>query len=274
MEFCAPKGGCADEGCLHQLEAEGCALDDEENWRRSNPALGRRITLDYIRKERRALPPEEFARERLGWWDEAGTTDAAFGAGRWEACAGLKPKGLKIAAYGLAATLDMTHCAVVAAALDGTVVHVRPLQHGPGSNWVLDRLKGLPAAPVVVDSYGPAGSLIPDLEAAGLEVIQANTKDVLDGCAKTLNMVRERQLRHANYPELDSAVRGAVRREVRDRWAWGRKQSTSDVSTLEAATLAAWHTSLPLEEIVPPATPMALDSGSSGADDMFDSIGF
>lgn len=274
MEFCAPTGGCAEEGCLHQLEAQGCALDDEENWRKANPAMGRRITIEYIRKERRALPPEEFARERLGWWDEAGTTDAAFGAGRWEACAGLKPRGLTIAAYGLAATLDMTHCAVVAAGLDGSVVHVRPLQHGPGSNWVLDRLKGLPAAPLVVDSFGPAGSLIPDLEAAGLEVISANTKDVLDACAKMLNLVRERQFRHANYPELDTAVRGAVRREVRDRWAWGRKQSTSDVSTLEAATLAAWHTSLPLEQIKPPAKPM-VDAAPGPVDSYsFDSMGF
>jgi hypothetical protein len=274
MEFCAPVGGCADEGCLHQLEAEGCALDDEENWRKANPALGRRITVEYIRRERRALPVEEFARERLGWWDEAGTTDAAFGAGRWEACASMKPRGLKITALAVAASLDMTHCAVVAAALDGDVVHVRPLQHGPGSNWVLDRLKSLPAAPVVVDSFGPAGSLIPDFEAAGFEVVTANTKDVLDACSKTLNLVREKRLKHANYPELDAAVRGAVRREVRDRWAWGRKQSTSDVSTLEAATLAAWQASLPLEVKAPPASPLA-DAGSGHIEsDSFDSVSF
>lgn len=274
MEFCAPVGGCADEGCLHQLEAEGCVLDDEESWRKANPAMGRRISVDYIRKERRALPVEEFARERLGWWDEAGTTDAAFGAGRWEACASMKPRGLQIAALAVAASLDMTHCAVVAAGLDGDVVHVRPLQHGPGSNWVLDRLRGLPAAPVVVDSFGPAGALVPDLEAAGLEVVTANTKDVLDACSKTLNLVREKRLKHANYPELDAAVRGAVRREVRDRWAWGRKQSTSDVSTLEAATLAAWQASLPLEEKAPPATPL-VDAGRGSVESYsFDSMSF
>lgn len=277
MEFCAPLGGCEDEGCLHQLEAQGCALDDEANWLKANPALGRRITVEYVRDERRALPPEEFARERLGWWDEAGTTDAAFGAGRWEACGGLKPEGVSPAFLGVAATLDMTHCAVTAAGLDGDVVHVKPLQHGPGSNWVVQRvadLWGRLNTPVVIDGYGPAAPLIPDLEALGVEVIVANTKDVLDSCAVMLNLVRERKLRHGNYPELDMAVKGAVRREVRDRWAWGRKQSTSDVSTLEAATLAAWQASLPLEEVTPPAPPLAMNSGSGGADDMFDSIGF
>lgn len=277
MEFCAPMGGCAEEGCMHQLEARGCALDDEENWLAANPAMGRRITVEYIRKERRALPVEEFARERLGWWDEAGTTDAAFGAGRWEACAGSKPQGLKVTALALAATLDMTHCAVDAAGVDGDVVHVKPLQHGPGSQWVIQRVIALYErlkAPVVIDGYGPAAPLIPDLEAAGVEVIVANTKDVLDSCAVMFNLVRERRLRHANYEELDLAVRGAVRREVRDRWAWGRKQSTSDISTLEAATLAAWQASLPLEEEAPPATPLALDSGRSGTDDMFDTVQF
>jgi hypothetical protein len=31
-----------------------------------------------------------------------------------------------------------------------------------------------------------------------------------------------------------------VKRAVGDRWAWGRKASTADISVLEAATLAGW----------------------------------
>jgi len=52
--------------------------------------------------------------------------------------------------------------------------------------------------------------------------------------------VQERRLRHASYPELEGAARAAVKRMVGDRWAWGRKQSDADISTLEAATFASW----------------------------------
>jgi hypothetical protein len=38
-------------------------------WQRANPAIGKRITVEYVTKERRSLPPREFARERMGWWD-------------------------------------------------------------------------------------------------------------------------------------------------------------------------------------------------------------
>lgn len=256
MEFCAPLGGCREEGCLHQLEAQGCALDDEENWRRANPALGRRITLEYVRSERRALPPEEFARERLGWWDEAGSADAAFGPGQWEACVGNKPVGIQVGALGVAASMDLTHGAITAAAADGQFVHMKPLQHGPGTHWVAVRVKELQEqhkVPAVVDGLGPAAALIPHLEAAGVELTVRNTREVLDACANMLDLVRERRLRHAEYPELESAVRGAVRRPVGDRWAWGRKLSTSDISTLEAGTLAVHAVNVPEK---PKKTPM------------------
>lgn len=261
MEFCAPNGGCQEDGCLHQLEAVGCALDDEENWRRANPALGRRITLDYVRSERRALTPEEFARERLGWWDEAGTADAAFGPGRWEACIGNKPVGVPMGAFGIAASMDLTHGALTAAAADGSFVHLKPLQHGPGTHWVTARALELQQkykVPAVIDGMGPAAALIPHLEAAGVELTVLNTREVLDACANILDLVRERHLRHAEYPELEAAVKGAVRRPVGDRWAWGRKLSTSDISTLEAGTFAVQAVSLPPEVHEPPPPPVSL----------------
>ena len=77
MEFCAPENICADSNCSHAIDAEGCALDDIEYVRMANPALGRRISIQYIRDERQALAatPREYARERLGWWDEPDASD-------------------------------------------------------------------------------------------------------------------------------------------------------------------------------------------------------
>lgn len=247
--------------------------DDRTQWAKANPSYPHRTPVESILRLRKKLTLDSFMREALGIWDESGLD--IFGAGNWEACAGPKPSGLEISAFGVAATLDMTQCALSAAGLEDRLVHVKPLQHGPGSHWIVQRLLDLKVKkPVVVDRYGPASPIIPHLEAAGFEVIQADTHDVLDACSRTAELVREHQLRHANYPELDAAVRGAVRREVRDRWAWGRKQSTSDVSTLEAATLAAWHASLPLEQVKPPAKPM-VDAAPGPVDSYsFDSMNF
>lgn len=134
---------------------------------------------------------------------------------------------------------------------------VVPLQHGPGVGWLVDRLKELQLrhrVPVVIDGRGPAANFIPHLESAEIEHHVTSTTDVLDGCAHFYTLVTSGHLRHANYPELNAAVNGATTRAVGDRWAWGRRTSTSDISTLEAATLAAWWVSRP-EDAPPPVPP-------------------
>lgn len=248
LEWTSPQGGCEAERCTHEVGTDGCALDDVENWRKANPLLGRTrangtgLTEDYVAAERQALPPLEFARERMGWWDEPGFADT-FGHGKWEACAGDQPEGIPVGSLGIAVSMDLSKSAVVAGAAGDDVVHVKPLQHGPGTDWLIDRVKELQEAhgvDVVVDGRGPAAVLIPGLERAKVRLRIADTGNVLDACAGIFNLVRDQRLRHANYPELNDAVAGAVKRTVGERWAWGRKASTSDISTLEASTLAAW----------------------------------
>ena len=74
IEWCAPGSlenpGCAMPGCSHLVTMQGCVLDRRELIQLANPMAGRRISWDYLRDERRELPPLEYARERLGWWDE------------------------------------------------------------------------------------------------------------------------------------------------------------------------------------------------------------
>lgn len=248
FEWCAPMAECEDPGCTHELGVAGCVADRMDLLEIANPAFGRRITKERLIDFRQEMPPEEFIREFLGWWDEPGTADAAFGPGKWEGCSGNPPEGVSMGAIGVAASMDMRHGAIVAAAADRQVIHLRPLQHGPGTAWVIQRVSDLQTThkvPVVIDKRGPAASLIPHLEAAGVDLTILDTQGVMDACANLLDLVREGKIRHAMYPELESAVQGAVRRLVGDRWAWGRKLSTSDISPLEAATLAAHQVHLP-----------------------------
>ena len=62
---------------------------DPADWARANPGLGIRITPEYIAKERAALPPTEFARERLsvGEYPSDGGAWETITADAWSACA-------------------------------------------------------------------------------------------------------------------------------------------------------------------------------------------
>lgn len=248
LEWCAARGGCAEDGCEHVLGTAGCALDDEDNWQAANPLLGRTrengtgLTYEFVRAERQALPPAEFARERLGWWDESGV-DEAFGPGNWDACAGSQPDGVEIAALAVAVSYDLEWASIGAAGVLDGKLYGRPLLHGPGTGWVVDRCQELQAAhevEVVIDGRGPAADLIQPLKDAGVRLRVADTTIVLDAYANIQKAVRGRRFVHESFPELDAAAAVAVPRPVGDRHAWGRKQSDSDISPLEAVTLAAW----------------------------------
>ena len=257
--------------CWLEWAAEpGDDLNSAEVWAKANPAYGVRISHEACADDRAAMDDEQFARERLGIWDTKAAT-AVFGPGNWEACFGERPAGLAVGGLAVAVSWDGLKAAVVAAGLDDEgIVHVKPLQHGPGTSWVVGRAKELSerhGVPVVVDGHGPAAVLIPYLERAGVKVRTATTSEVLDACAAIFDRVREKQLRQGGFAELNDAVAAAAKRAVGDRWAWGRKVSTADISTLEAATLAAWAVDSLIPK-PPPPSPVPLRRPTAAVGDL------
>lgn len=242
LEWCAPREGCEDPACTHAVGTEGCALDRRGLLEQANPALGRRITMERLRAFRRSMPPGEFAREFLGWWDDP-TGAELFGPGAWTENQTITNPTTKTSGLGLAVSYDLAWACFAGAAADGDRVHVRPLHHAPRTGWVVAKaieLQGKTGLPVVVDERGPASDLIQPLKDAGVHVRTVDTGEVLDACALVWKLVQDRLLAHQGYEELDAAVGAAVKRPVADRFAWGRKQSSGDISPLEAVTLAAW----------------------------------
>lgn len=246
-------------------------LDDRSAWMASNPSVGAlnrapgspEITVLDIEDSRRSMAddPDGFAREVLSIWPPLPGGVSAFGAGLWEACGVSVPSGVPVGGLALAASMDLTHAALVAAGQAGDLVHVRPLQHGPGTWWAVDAAKAAQSrhdVDIAVDGKGPAAVLIPHLQAAGVRLKVLTTPEVFDACAGISEMVRGGWLRHRSYPELDAAVAGAVKRESVDRWAWGRRKSSSDISPLEAATFAAFQVSRPATKPPLPALMVGL----------------
>lgn len=216
---------------------------DWEQVAKANPSFPDDTPHESILRMRKKLGPESFLREGLGIWDDL-TGAAAFGVGKWDACAGTdRPEGLAPQALAVAVSYDLAHATIAAAAMDDEIVHIKPLQYGHGTGWLVAATKELHdqlGVSVVIDGGGPAADLIPDFQDEGVELEVVKTSEVLDACAGIYKQVQDRQLRHASYKELDDAVAVAIPRSVGDRWAWGRKQSEDDISALEAVTLAAW----------------------------------
>lgn len=234
----------------------GCALDDEELWAQGNPLLGRTrangtgLTLEKMRSFRRSEPPLEWMRERMGWWEDPDQA-SVFGAGFWNDCKGDKPEGAPLMTLGVAVSFDLARSSIVGATGTKERPVVQVLQNGPGQDWIIPRLAQLkrdhPHANIVLDPKGPAGSLFRDIrlydaryDTDPLNVTEITLEGALDACSDIFKAVTERRLTHLNEAELNLAVEDAVKRDVRDRWMWGRKQSSSDISPLEAATWAVW----------------------------------
>lgn len=249
LEWCAGEKPCATVGCDHRFGTAGCALDDRELWQEANLAMGRRIDPEFIAVMRRSLPPEEFAREFLGWWDEPVIGGGGIPADSWAACADRKAKISEPCV--LAFDVAPGHMSGAIATCGGPV-HVT--EHRAGTAWIVEELgkrtKEHDVSAVGMDPTGPAGALLPDLEKAGFVIRTSKTPDgllvLLDGrestqaCEGFLSGVVDRTLVHRDELALNTAVEGAGRRQVGDSWKWSRRDSAVDICPLVAATIAKW----------------------------------
>ncbi len=231
-------GSCTLEGCEHALRTPGCALDDRNRWIAANPAFGRRITEDSLVAFRQALPPEEFAREFLGWWDEPAEA-GDFDVDQWLA---LESDAAPTGELSLAVDVGPNQAWSSIVACGGGVLEVVERRRGAG--WLPERLAELaarhPVAEFGLDPAGPIGALLPELEREGLPLKLLDGKDTIRACGAFIAAINEQTLHHRGEPELLAAIGGASRRAVGDGWKWSRKDSTVDISPLVASTYAHW----------------------------------
>lgn len=217
-----------------------------EDWRKViatvNPSYPHRTPVESILRLKKKLTPESFLREGLGVWDEE-KTDGVFDPGVWEACGEDVQTGT-LQWLGVAVSVDMKSAAIVGCGTvpDDDRLTVKPLAHGKGIDWVpevLEEIRTVHDVPAIVDAKGPAAVLLMPLRMIfGKKLHEATTEEVLLACAGFSQAVHQTDLVHGTYPELDAAVKTAAKRDVGDRWAWGRRKSGGDISPLEAATIA------------------------------------
>jgi hypothetical protein len=220
---------------------------DPDDWlavAQANPALGIRIDYDVPERERASLSEDDYRRERLGVWD----TDEKVGvipADVWATLASDQPTSARDVSIAIDAAPDRSTASVALAGWrdvdDRPQVEV--IRQAGGVAWVADYVAGVVSRQrvraVVVDSVGPAASLIEPLRARGVLVTTTSASQVAQACGAFYDAAMADGLRHIDQPQLTTALAAARKRNLGDAWAWHRKDTT-DISPLVASTLALW----------------------------------
>ncbi len=232
-----PRGFFAEWSC-----EPGADPADVENWYQANPALGIRISEQWVAEnELPVLSEEAFLVERLGvvfGSDADGGTITG-----WGECldADSQMVGKPAIAVDADPNLEWTSIAVAGHRADG-LLHVELVDRFPSMEDAVAVLVAMHRkwqVPVHLDAKAAAGALVPLLMGAKVPVVETATADLLKACAGFKQQVADRKLRHRGQQPLDIAVAGAAVRTIGEGWAWARRSSSVSISPLVAVTLAA-----------------------------------
>lgn len=253
-------------GSLDNLQ--DVALDDRETWKRTNPAFGIRISMVTIERERASFSDVGFARERLCIWPpdlSAGYT--IISEDQWKRMLDAKSGTDLTGRPALAVSVSPRSAGQVRASIglaqarhDGKV-HLELIKNGPGTSWCIPDLVTLknkldPCA-IIIDPGSPAGSLVAEAETAGLNVTSMAARDVAAAFGMIYDAAneateREPSVVHIGQPEVGAAVAGAGKRPVGDGHAWDRRNTTTDITPIDALTQAIWGLrQAPAEPVAP-----------------------
>jgi len=229
--------------------SQDAAPEDRGGWWSFMPALGHTITEDAIAAELAKCQREgklnDFRRAYMNLWvpKSAATDWVVIPKPAWEARLTAPVRAEAPVAFGLAASWpDAESCSVGLAGRHAGWLVGQVVERRPGTSWVLDRLVELDRhehCGFVIDPAGPAGRLVPGIEAKGLSLVKATAREVTQACGQFYDSVCGDAPRFAHFgqDDLDAAVAGAGKHPMGDAWRWDRQP---DTDPLEAVTLAAW----------------------------------
>ena len=216
---------------------------DEQTWLGCHPAIGHTINADAVRSEFVSMPLNDFERAFLNRWT-TGVTATPIPLAVWNRRVDENVVLGDDLVFAVDFAPDKSFASVCGAGVVGDRWGVELLDRRAGTEWVISRVIGLwdrwsPRC-VVVDSAGPAASIIADLEKAGVRVETTNSRQMAEACGRMFDAVVNDRLVHRGQPELTAAVAGAGRRKLGDAWAFSRSNSSVDICALVGVTLALW----------------------------------
>lgn len=246
----------------------GVSLDDRDAWYEANPAMGIRITEEFVETERESMDDPEFARERLGISEDT-TGSSVIDMAVWDELEDRvsRRSGVIVIAADITPERSAGAISFCGRREDG-LWHVEVTQHRRGTGWMaaeLIRLLKRDDIPhLVIDDKSQAATLIPEIhelldedEGKGLsrdeverlkdKIITTTGQDMATACGffytyTLLDGETNPIIRHIGQASLTVAVAGATKRSIgtAGAWAWDRRSPAVDITPLVSVTLALW----------------------------------
>lgn len=229
-----------------------------QTWANANPGLGYRLQMENVHSEFGGLEVEEFDVERLsvGDWPQDDAAWSMITEEGWQNCLDPLSSAQRPMTFSIDTTPDKRYSAICVAADNGeggihTEVTAREgvLDYRPGASWVVDRAieinKRFGGSQWVIDKGTQAGAHWEALNKANLKLIAPTAREYAQACGEFFASVMPiggstPTIKHIGQSELTSAVAGAEKRDLGGMWAWDKRNSSTDISPLVAATNAVW----------------------------------
>ena len=226
-------------------------VSDRARWYETNPSLGTLIEETAIEGEL-SMSPEDFARERLGWWTPSRTSQAAIPHDLWSKTqiSSIGTKYRKKTALAVKFTADGSSYALAGAKMNSVGdVAFELVELGTtagGTKALAEALyaRRRKAACVVVDGPNGAGILCEQLDALGCPrgyVVRPNAGDVITAATGLLNGMKDGTTSHTNQSMLNDSATNATVRPIGHSGGWGFGNDGMHKSEpIEACALAVW----------------------------------
>lgn len=240
--------GESDDVLFIEMSADADANpDDRDQWAKANPSYPFRTSEASMLRMKKNLGPESFLREGLGIWDAMSKSLGVVDASSW--LSRLDPTSQITGTPTL--VLDVSPMSswscIVAGGMSADRAHVEitsdgeKLDYRPGVDWVVPLLSAAVERSGSLTVHIVAGSaaeaLVPALEAVGVTVEVLKRADYAAACVKFASDLPV----HIGQKQLSDAVLAGVKRGTDEGlWTWGRVKSSTDITPLVAATVAAW----------------------------------
>ena len=200
--------------------------NDPEQWAMANPAMGRRISAEYIADEYASFYGDRaFYIERLGvgdWPSTAPGGTKVVDPDLWRACQDHHSTVLDPVCVAFDITPDRSAAAVCVAGYrsDG-LPHVEVIEHRRGLSWLVPRLVELKKhhriRTVYCDAYGQANAMVKELADNRVDVTTLNTREVTQAAGVLYDLVVDSQtLRQvpATHPDRTACLIRSAKNKI------------------------------------------------------------
>jgi hypothetical protein len=232
-----------DDGRIIQNSVD---VHDRTLWQVSNPALtsGRGQGIDFLEEQLRRLGEESFLREHMGVWDPPEDFRGSdLDVSAWVQLEDIEQDRPNPVAFSVEVSADRKWTSIGLAGLrSDDNRHLQIVQVARGTGWAPQRLAELveewEPVGVILNPAGPAGALLAKIEALGVDVTKASTRDYAQSCGLFMDGVTEGTIRHMGQAQLNRSVSVARKRGTGDAFLFESSDPGTDISPLRAVTLA------------------------------------